>query len=64
MGKEGSSKAYLVKGAITSIVNELNRHVGTICDATNSSVGQVEGNAKVAFPRATGKVSGELLPPR
>ncbi len=61
MGKEGSSKPYLVKGAITSIENELNRHVSTICDATNSSVGQVEGNAKVAFPRATGKVSGELL---
>jgi len=61
MGKEGSSKPYLVKGAITSIENVLNRHVSTICDATNSSVGQVEGNAKVAFPRATGKVSGELL---
>jgi len=55
-------KTYLVKVAITSIVKELKRHVGTVRNAANSSVGQVERNAKTAAPSGAGKVSNQLLP--
>jgi hypothetical protein len=60
-GWESSSKTNLVKAAITSIVDQLNRHVSTVCNAANSSVGQVEGNAIVASRRRRGKVSDNLL---
>ena len=55
-------KTYLVEIAIASIVNELERHVGTVRNAADSSVGQVERNAKPAAPSGAGKVSDQLLP--
>jgi hypothetical protein len=55
-------RLYLVEVAIASIVNELERHVGTVRNAADSSVGQVERNAKPAAPSGAGKVSDQLLP--
>jgi hypothetical protein len=59
--RENSSKANLVKTAITSIENKLNRHVSTIRNAADPSAGQVERNAKAAGSGGTGKVSSQLL---
>lgn len=58
----GLGKTCLIEIAIASIVKELNCHVGTIINAANSSVGQVEGNTKATGPIGAGKVSGQLLP--
>jgi hypothetical protein len=52
---------YLIEVAVTSVVQELNRHIGTVLNAANSSIIQGKGNAKPALSRGTGEVSRKLL---
>lgn len=58
-GWVNNPKIYLVEATVTSIIDDLNCHVGTIRNAANPGVGQVERNAKVAGSRAGGKVSDQ-----
>jgi hypothetical protein len=51
----------LIEAAVTSVVNQLNCHISTVLDTTNSGIIQVERNAKPALSRGTGEISRELL---
>lgn len=59
-----SSETYLIEGAIASVENILNGDVGTILNATNARIAEVERDAKPAFARKAGKVSHDLLSSR
>ena len=60
-GWGNGTKIYLVEAAIAPIKNQLNGHVGTVSNTTNSGVGEIEWNTKAASPRGAGKVAGKLL---
>jgi len=52
---------YLEEATITTVENHLNGDVGTVLNATNVCIAEVERDTKLALPRSSGKVSRELL---